>query len=225
MGIRMIDPDERKRLQKLLIYEEQAFKDGFNSIAGIDEAGRGPLAGPVVAAACIIPKGVFFSGINDSKQLTALERDSLFDQITSHQDVIFGIGIIEPAEIDQINIFQATIRAMCQAIRQLSTTPDFLLVDGLKLPHTIPSLKIIKGDTLSQSIAAASVIAKVTRDNLMCRYHEQWPHYGFAKHKGYGTPEHLLAIKQHGICAIHRKSFSPCKDAQLDLQCEFNFLI
>lgn len=205
------DPEEQRLLQ-LTTYEQAARSQGFYAIAGIDEAGRGPLAGPVVAAACMIPSGIFFPYVNDSKQLTPEKRDFLFSEITTHSHVNFGIGIVSQEEIDRINIYQATIRAMLQAVEALSTLPTYLLVDGLKLPHpTIPSLKIIQGDTLSQSIAAASIIAKVTRDRLMEVYDEKWPLYGFKKHKGYATPQHLEALKTHGPCPLHRFSFEPIK--------------
>lgn len=211
---------EHKRLLQLIHYEQEARSQGYKFIAGIDEAGRGPLAGPVVAAACVIPDTVFFRSINDSKQLSADLRSSLFLEITSHPQVTFAVGIVSQTEIDRLNIYQATIVAMLQAVSKLSINPDYLLVDGLALPHPkIPCLKIIKGDTLSQSIAAASVIAKVTRDRLMLEYDEQWPHYGFKNHKGYGTPEHLAAIKKHGASPLHRLSFAPLKKSitQLDL--------
>lgn len=201
----------------MLAYEKQARKQGFCTIAGIDEAGRGPLAGPVTAAACILPPRLNIKGINDSKQLTPAVRDSLYTQLTEHPDVKFGIGIIDINVIDAINIYQATIQAMLEAVRQLSTTPDYLLVDGLKLPHpTIPCEQIIKGDQLSLSIAAASIIAKVTRDRIMENYHVQWPEYGFDAHKGYATPQHLSALKSFGPCPIHRKSFEPVKSLCLE---------
>lgn len=205
------DP-EQKRLHKLTSFEREARSQGFNIVAGIDEAGRGPLAGPVVAAACIIPDGLYFRNINDSKVLTAEMREELFAEITSHVEVVYAVGIICQREIERVNIFQATIQAMLQAIKGLSAVPDYLLVDGLKLPHPkIPCLKIIKGDALSQSIAAASVIAKVTRDRLMLEYDEQWPLYGFKSHKGYATPQHLAAIEEHGPCDLHRFSFEPIR--------------
>lgn len=216
---------EHKRLLALIYYEQEARSQGFKIIAGIDEAGRGPLAGPVVAAACIIPEGAFFRHINDSKQLTAEERNSLFGEITQTSGVSFGIGVICEKEIDRVNIYQATIFAMMQAVEALGVCPDYLLVDGLKLPHpSIPSLKIIQGDTLSQSIAAASIIAKVTRDRLMVEYDATWPEYGFKSHKGYATPEHLEAIKRHGPCPIHRLTFEPLKSSkQQQLQLTFEF--
>jgi ribonuclease HII len=205
-----IDRKEWRRLQKLHIYEDQARAQGFSLIAGIDEAGRGPLAGPVVAAACIIPKDVFIIGVDDSKKLTASQRKELFSKITSDSRILYGVGVIGHEETDQFNIYQATIKAMLLAIGRLIQAPEFLLVDGLKLPHpSIPCLKIIGGDGLSHSIAAASVIAKESRDRIMIEEHEKWPQYGFANHKGYSTPEHLEALKKHGPCPIHRRSFAP----------------
>jgi ribonuclease HII len=209
---KVVKDKEYKRLLRLTSYEQEARSQGFKTIAGIDEAGRGPLAGPVVAAACIIPEGVYFRYINDSKQLNSEERDSIFLELTSHSDVVFGVGIICQKEIDRVNIYQATILAMLQAVNQLAARPDYLLVDGLKLPHpSLPCLKIIQGDTLSQSIAAASIIAKVTRDRLMKEYDQEWPAYGFGQHKGYATPQHLAAIHEHGPCPLHRYSFDPIK--------------
>lgn len=209
---------EIKRLQKLNIFEDEARQQGYQIIAGLDEAGRGPLAGPVVAAACIIPEGVFIPGVNDSKQLTAQERADLYHTITSDERIVYGVGIVDSHEIDRINIFQATIVAMFQAITKLPLIPQMLLVDGLKLPHpTIPAQKIIDGDAKSQSIAAASIIAKETRDRLMVELHAQWPMYGFNQHKGYGTEMHLEALNIHGPCPIHRRSFEPVK---ILLECE-----
>ena len=207
-----IEESERIRLQQILLYEEAAYQQGYKSIAGIDEAGRGPLAGPVVAVACILPRGLFIPYVNDSKKLTAKKREQLFDRLTGDPAIVYAVGVIESEEIDRLNIHQATIRAMWQAIDRLATFPDCLLVDGLGLPHPVlPCQKIIKGDQLSQSIAAASIIAKETRDRLMCAYHEQWPMYGFRQHKGYGTAQHLKALEKHGPCPIHRHSFDPIK--------------
>lgn len=207
-----ITRSERKRLQKLTLFENEARQQGHKTVAGVDEAGRGPLAGPVVAAVCIIPEDLFFPGINDSKQLLPKARKELFQQLTSNDRVQYAVGIVCHQEIDRINIYQATIQAMLQAIGKLLDQPDMLLVDGLALPHpTIPCQKIIQGDAKSQSIAAASVIAKETRDLIMTEYHEQWPEYGFNQHKGYCTEMHLAAINKHGPCPIHRKSFEPIK--------------
>ncbi|MCB1113182.1 MAG: ribonuclease HII [Chlamydiia bacterium] len=192
--------------------EEKLRGEGFPNIAGIDEAGRGPLAGPVVASACMLPKGLYFDGVNDSKKLTEAKREALFEEITQHPEVVYGVGVISSDEIDRVNILQATILAMLDAVRALDPKPDYLLVDGLKLNYPgIPSDKIIKGDQISHSIAAASIIAKVTRDRLMQTFHEQYPEYDFLRHKGYGTKSHREAIKNYGICPIHRKTFGGCR--------------
>ncbi|BBI16819.1 ribonuclease HII [Neochlamydia sp. S13] len=210
--LKKIGKRETKRLLSLTTFEEEARQQGYQIIAGIDEAGRGPLAGPVVAAACIIPVGLLIPEVNDSKQLSSDKRTELYNILTRHEDIHYGIGVIDSPTIDKINIYQATIAAMLMAVAQLSLEPHFLLVDGLKLPHpSIPTQKIIKGDTKSQSIAAASIIAKVTRDRLMIEYHQQWPLYGFDQHKGYGTAKHLEALKVHGVCPIHRQSFGPVR--------------
>jgi len=199
---------EQERLLELVKLEREALSQGFSSIAGIDEAGRGPLAGPVVAAACIFKKQLFFPGINDSKLLSAKKREQLFLQLTENENVLYGVGIVSHTIIDEINIFQATVRAMHEAVANLAEKPDFLLVDGLQLKSEIPSLKVIRGDRLSQIIAAASIIAKTVRDRLMLAYHEEYPEYGFDAHKGYGTQKHREAVEKHGLCPIHRRSFS-----------------
>lgn len=186
-------------------------------IAGIDEAGRGPLAGPVVAAACIIPLGIFLPGVNDSKQLTSKKRQEILQNLTSNARILHAVGVVSCQEIDQINILQATIKAMLLAVAGLAVIPDLLLVDGLQLPHqSIPCQKIIKGDQMSASIAAASIIAKEKRDGLMLEYHEEWPQYGFDSHKGYGTAQHYAAIDRYGPCPIHRLSFDPFKSQLRD---------
>jgi ribonuclease HII len=211
----VLEDEEKLRLQQMMIYEEAAYQQGYKLLAGIDEAGRGPLAGPVVAAACILPRGLLIAQVNDSKKLTSKVREKLFERLTTDPSIIYAVGIVESGEIDRVNIYQATIQAMWQAIEKLPTYPDYLLVDGMGLPHPFLSCqKIIKGDQLSQSIAAASIIAKETRDRLMRVYHEQWPHYGFDQHKGYGTAQHLEAIERHGPCPIHRHSFDPIKSLQ-----------
>lgn len=193
-------------------FESAARKLGYTRIAGIDEAGRGPLAGPVVAAACFFDASISFKGVNDSKKLTEATREKLYHEITNHPGVSWGIGIISPKIIDEVNIYQATILAMLQAVENLPTQPDYLLVDGLKLPHpSIPGTKIIKGDALSEVIACASVLAKVTRDKIMHALHDEDPRWGFDAHKGYGTPGHLSAIHEFGITPHHRLSFAPCK--------------
>lgn len=202
---------ERRRLETLTLFEKEARSQGHALIAGIDEAGRGPLAGPVVAAACIVPEGTFFCGIDDSKKLTPQEREFLFDQIK--EKTVYAIGIVSSLEIDRINIYQATIQAMLQAVGALAHVPHIMLVDGMHLPHpTVPCKKIIQGDAKSQSIAAASILAKVMRDRMMEEFDQQWPQYGFRQHKGYGTPQHLDAIEKHGPCSIHRMTFEPFKD-------------
>lgn len=213
--LRALQKSERKRLFKLLEFERCAQTKGFKRIAGIDEAGRGPLAGPVVAAVCLVGDHLF-SGINDSKLLNPSQRDLLFNQITSAPGVSYAIGIVESEEIDRINILQATIKAMREAVARLEQAPDYLLIDGMDLPFDqIVSEKVIHGDARSQSIAAASILAKVTRDRLMREYHELYPLYGFDQHKGYGTVKHLEAIEKHGPCPIHRLSFSPLKPSAM----------
>ncbi len=192
----------------MLKFENQAYAAGYHKVAGIDEAGRGPLAGPVVAAACRLPRDFDGTGIDDSKKLTERQREALYARITEDPRVSFGLGIIDAARIDQINILQATIEAMLHAASQVEH--DYLLVDGLALPN-MPCKKIIKGDQLSLSIAAASILAKVTRDRLMVEFDARWPEYGFAKHKGYGTLVHRQAIQQMGPCPIHRMTFAPLR--------------
>lgn len=191
--------------------EREAFSQGFTCIAGIDEAGRGPLAGPVVAAACILPKGKVFSGINDSKKLTAKQRAKLRDALVNDPEVYYGIGVVSEKRIDEINILEATKEAMKLAIDHLPICPDLLLVDGLQLETPIPCQGIIKGDAKSASIAAASILAKEYRDDVMQKLHDLYPEYGFNRHKGYGTVQHLKALSLFGPCDCHRNSFSPVK--------------
>ncbi len=200
--------DEVRRFNEMCKYEQQCFERGLIKIAGIDEAGRGPLAGPVVAAAVILPKDVFIPNLNDSKKLTAKQRDIIYDQIIE-KAVTYGVGIIDEKCIDEINILNATKKAMITAVEGLAQTPEILLIDAVKLTDiNIEQIPIIKGDALSISIAAASVIAKVTRDRLIEELDSVYPQYGFAKHKGYATKEHIEAIKRHGLCPIHRLSFT-----------------
>lgn len=195
-----------------LHFEKKAKANGFTSIAGVDEAGRGPLAGPVVAAACIIKEGVVIEGVDDSKKLSPQQRASLFDQLIGCKDVCYGIGVVDADVIDAINILQATFKAMILAVEALSLKPDFVLVDGSHLPKwKVPSLAIVKGDSRSHSIAAASILAKETRDELMKQYEEKWPGYGFGKHMGYPTQSHVEALNKLGPCPIHRRSFEPVK--------------
>ena len=188
-------------------FEENAISKGFKTICGIDEAGRGPLCGPVVAGAVILPKNCDILYINDSKKLSEKMRDVLYDEITSGA-IAWGVGIVSPERIDEINILQATYEAMKIAIDNLKVTPDILLNDAVIIPGIdIEQVKIIKGDAKSQSIAAASIIAKVTRDRMMAEYDKMYPGYGFAQHKGYGTKAHVEALKEYGPSPIHRKSF------------------
>ncbi|MFA6170158.1 MAG: ribonuclease HII [Candidatus Margulisiibacteriota bacterium] len=192
------------------LHEKRLACQGFRLIAGIDEAGRGPLAGPLVAAAVILPANYHLPGLNDSKQLTARHRDVLFDQINI---IALGIGIaaVSHIVIDRINVGRANCLAMEKAIAALKIRPEYLLVDGerYRLKVSIPMRGINGGDAISPSIAAASIIAKVTRDRLMVKYHAKYPQYNFLRHKGYGTREHLALIAAHGACPIHRRSFGP----------------
>ncbi|MBN2538612.1 MAG: ribonuclease HII [Deltaproteobacteria bacterium] len=188
-------------------FELRARFQGFDAIAGVDEAGRGPLAGPVLAAAVIFPSGYTNGEIRDSKKLTPLKREALY-KIIRDDAISIGLGAIEASTIDRINILQATLAAMKTAVLNLSTQPDYLLIDGINnIDIPIPQETIIKGDSLSVSVAAASIIAKVSRDQLMDRYHVSYPQYNFLKNKGYGTKEHREAVKKYGRCKIHRRSF------------------
>ena len=196
---------ERQRLEGMREFENK-YSD-LGAVAGIDEAGRGPLAGPVVAAAVILPKDIFLPFLNDSKKVTEKRRDVLFDQI-KQEAIAYGIGIASNALIDDINILQATYEAMREAISKLSKTPDILLVDAVHIPDiSIKQVGIVKGDAKSVNIAAASILAKVTRDRLMLEYDKIYPEYGFASNKGYGTAKHIEALKAYGACDIHRRSF------------------
>lgn len=192
-------------------FELQARNQGYKFIAGIDEVGRGPLAGPVVAAAVILPECFNLVEVNDSKQLSASKREELFTKIKA-QALAIGIGVVDEKVIDKINIYEATKYAMMQAIEKLEHTPDCLLIDAMTLPCALPQEKIIKGDAKSISIACASIIAKVTRDRMMVDYDHVYPGYCFAKNAGYGTKEHLAGIEKKGICPIHRQSFAPIKN-------------
>lgn len=198
---------------KLKFYEEKARLLGYQTIAGVDEAGRGPLAGPVVAAACILPDGLDLQGINDSKQLSEKQREAFFRKIQDHPDILTGIGIVEAVLIDQLNILKATLMAMATAVGALKKKPDFVLIDGNRMPTLeMPCEAIVQGDTLSQSIMAAAIVAKVTRDQMMVEYNQLWPEYGFADHKGYPTKFHREALKRLGPTPIHRKTFKPVRN-------------
>ncbi|HIE26994.1 TPA: ribonuclease HII [Candidatus Poribacteria bacterium] len=201
----------------LLVYESSLYRLGYQFIAGVDEAGRGALAGPVVASAVILPKNKLIpvrfahrlrlTGLTDSKQLTELQRERFYAEL-HRQSFAIGVGIISNEDIDHSNILAATLKAMAAAISDLSLKPDYVLIDGNKAPVlAIPHKTIPKGDSRSISIAAASVVAKVTRDRLMCEFHEIYPQYGFNQHKGYPTRQHRAAIAQFGPCTIHRRSF------------------
>lgn len=196
---------EMARLEAMCAYEREYA--ACTAICGIDEAGRGPLAGPVAAGAVILPKDCRILYLNDSKKLTPARRDVLFDEIRE-KAVAFSIGISSPERIDEINILQATYEAMRKAVAGLSVQPDLLLNDAVTIPEVqIRQVPIVKGDAKSVSIAAASILAKVTRDRMMEEYDAMWPEYGFAKHKGYGTAQHIAALKEYGPCPIHRRSF------------------
>ncbi len=197
-------------------FETALRERGFSRIAGIDEAGRGPLAGPVVSAAVILPHSVALDEVKDSKKLTPRQRERLFAAIYQHATAI-GIGIVDALEIDRINILQASLRAMEISVRHLSPPPDHLLIDGpFGIQSAIPQQAIKKGDSLSISIAAASIIAKVTRDRLMGQYDQDYPQFGFSSHKGYPTKVHKAAIRQFGCCPIHRRSFKGVKQSHGD---------
>ncbi len=196
---------ELDRLEQMKAYEKQYGM--FSCICGVDEAGRGPLAGPVAAGAVILPADVRILYLNDSKKLSEKRRELLYDEITE-KAVAWSVGIVSPEQIDRINILQATYEAMRRAISGLSVKPDLLLNDAVTIPGiSVKQVPIITGDAKSLSIAAASVIAKVTRDRMMRGYDELYPEYGFAQNKGYGTAEHIRAIREHGPCPIHRRTF------------------
>lgn len=208
-GSRVINADakEQARWGEMLQFERAMEAAGFARIAGVDEAGRGPLAGPVVAAAVVLAEPV--AGLNDSKQLSEAQREGLFELLQAGAHAI-GVAVVPADEIDRIGIQQANYAAMARAAQALSPAPDYLLIDGFKVPGLLfPQTRIIKGDARSLSIAAASIIAKVTRDRMMIDYDRAHPEYGFARHKGYGTREHLAALEKHGPCPIHRRSFAP----------------
>jgi len=200
---------EEQRLEKMLEYEKDLYSKGYEYICGIDEAGRGPLCGPVVAAAVILKKGDKIEGVNDSKKLSEKKREVVFELI-KERAIAWSVGIVDEKTIDEINILEATRLAMKKAVDGLKQKPEYALVDAeKKVPIDVPYIPIIKGDALSESIAAASIIAKVTRDHMVIEMDKKYPEYNFAKNKGYGTREHTDAIKKYGLCPAHRRSF--CK--------------
>jgi ribonuclease HII len=204
-------PEEQERIEKLKEFEKAAYKNGYKLLAGIDEAGRGPLAGPVTAAAVILPPDFYLAGIDDSKKLNARTRLELSAHI-KEKALTWAVCFISPVYLDRVNIYNAAREAMQTAVLNLAVKPDFLLVDAMKLPGlSIDYQSIIKGDSLSISIACASILAKVERDQCMENFDSIYPHYGFARHKGYATREHLEKISCHGACPIHRTSFEPIK--------------
>ena len=205
-----VELDENLRLENMLTYEKDLYKQGLTLIAGVDEVGRGPLAGPVVAAAVILPQGCKIKGLNDSKKIPKKKHLEVF-QAVQDQALSIGIGIIDNQVIDQVNIYEATKLAMKEAISQLSLQPQHLLIDAMKLDLPISQTSIIKGDANSLSIAAASIIAKVTRDELMKDYDSQFPGYDFTANAGYGTAKHLEGLTKLGVTPIHRTSFEPVK--------------
>ena len=198
---------ELDRLKNMLEIENSLYKKGYTAICGVDEAGRGPLCGPVVAAAVILPKDKCIEGVNDSKKLSEKKREKLYDDIIENA-VAYGIGMSDVSVIEEVNILNATKLAMKQAIENLQIKPDYVLIDGNQMIDiTIDAETVVSGDARSESIAAASILAKVTRDRMLVEYDKKYPEYGFAKHKGYGTKAHIEAIGKYGLTDIHRPSF------------------
>ena len=189
-------------------YDDRFRAQGYTHLSGVDEAGRGPLAGPVVASAVVLPSGLRIAGLKDSKKLSPKQRDALFWEILSGAEDI-GVGIVGPEEIDRINIYRATKQAMITAIEDLANAPGILIIDAMELPLKIKQVSMPRAESISASVAAASIIAKVTRDRLMEHFHSLYPAYGFKKHKGYATRMHMEMLEKHGPCPIHRRSFSP----------------
>ncbi|MBZ1355740.1 MAG: ribonuclease HII [Streptococcus parasanguinis] len=202
--------DEDLRLEKMLAYEKELYAQGIDLIAGVDEVGRGPLAGPVVAAAVILPKACKIPGLNDSKKIPKSKHKEIYEAVLQNA-IAIGIGIKDNQVIDQVNIYEATKLAMMEAIGQLEPQPQHLLIDAMKLDLPISQTSIIKGDANSLSIAAASIVAKVTRDQMMEKFDREYPGYDFAKNAGYGTANHLAGLDQLGVTPIHRRSFEPVK--------------
>ena len=207
---------EKQRIEAMREYEEMY--DTFSYICGIDEAGRGPLAGPVVVAAVIMPKDSMIEGVNDSKKVSEKKREKLYELIIE-EAISYSVGIVDQNEIDRINILNATKEGLTMAVKELNPRPDLIIVDALTKIDTdgIPYQSIIKGDATCYSISAASIIAKVTRDRIMRQWDEIYPQYGFAKHKGYGTKAHMEALRRHGPCPLHRRSFAPVSQMELSI--------
>ena len=202
--------DEDERLEGMLAYEKECYARGMELIAGVDEVGRGPLAGPVVAAAVILPKGCKISGLNDSKKIPKSKHKEIYEAVLQNA-IAIGIGVKDNHVIDQVNIYEATKLAMMEAIGQLEPQPQHLLIDAMRLDLPISQTSIIKGDANSLSIAAASIVAKVTRDQMMEEFDKEYPGYDFAQNAGYGTSNHLAGLEQLGVTPIHRRSFEPVK--------------
>ena len=202
--------DEDERLEGMLAYEKELYTQGIQLIAGVDEVGRGPLAGPVVAAAVILPKGSKIPGLNDSKKIPKSKHKEIYENVLQNA-IAIGIGVKDNQVIDQVNIYEATKLAMMEAIGQLEPQPQHLLIDAMKLDLPIPQTSIIKGDANSLSIAAASIVAKVTRDQMMEEFDREYPGYDFAQNAGYGTAKHLAGLDKLGVTPIHRRSFEPIK--------------
>ena len=202
--------DEDERLEKMLAYEKELYTQGIQLIAGVDEVGRGPLAGPVVAAAVILPKACKIPGLNDSKKIPKSKHKEIYEAVLQNA-IAIGIGVKDNHVIDQVNIYEATKLAMMEAIGQLGPQPQHLLIDAMKLDLPIPQTSIIKGDANSLSIAAASIVAKVTRDQMMEEFDREYPGYDFAQNAGYGTAKHLAGLDKLGVTPIHRRSFEPVK--------------
>ena len=205
--------DESIRLRQLCALENSFREKGCKNVAGVDEAGRGPLAGPVVAAAVVYPDGLLTEGVRDSKKLSPARRQKLYHQISSDTRILKSVAVCSEHEIDELNILRATHKAIISALKDLPVIPDIVLVDGLPIPDfPFNQNAVVKGDLHCFSIAAASIIAKVTRDTMMEEYDRTWPEYGFAVHKGYPTSHHIQMLKEHGPCPIHRRSFGPVKN-------------
>lgn len=203
----------KRQFDQMSQYERSLRQKGYRNIAGIDEVGRGPLAGPVVAACVILPEDFYLPGLTDSKKLSKQKREQFYEYIMRHAEDV-GIGFVSAKEIDELNILEATKKAMCLAIQNLKrTTPDYLLIDALTIPVSLPQMSIVKGDAKSISIAASSCVAKVVRDRYMVELGKQYPQYGFESHMGYGTNQHLEAIRLFGATEHHRKSFAPVREA------------